>query len=386
MGTPALLAPKSTSTAVSVMPEKTYRTKVEIVEDKSDDLFVAEARIRHGLVDPVRPTLDKAYVESNRPKRVYYFSSVDKEIENPHEGSVVVMPGECKVMIQSQVGHSDVSSGVKTWSVFTKYGLTVTQPQAVIVRQDGTFDVATQVFRVNYADNADWGCLILRCCNDNLIYGKDIYKLNELLTIYFHRTREDFEQAPYPPMLTLARLADQNYVPILPGQMLQVVPNIGSTDIEDYQANGDRCLMFRNYERLTRNSKFWCNRYECVRIPDDHQALWVRGEQPASVILPPVHVDGKDVFCVVTEPYRSVKLDCNNITSMRLRFARNIPVIEYPTKFMEIPNANTQLHELNVRFLKKLGTVTIHNAKGTCSLSCTLPGFETLYTPAKRTK
>jgi len=379
--------PPSSCMAVSTMsdkPEKVYRMRVEVTEDKSDSLTVPEARIRPGLIDPVKSVQDRAWLSGNRPKKLYPYCSPDKEIGNPVDGSVIVAPGECKVMIQSQLLKSE--GGSKTWGVFTKYGISAQQIQSVVVSEDGNYETVTQVFRVNYAENSGWGCLILRCMNETLVYGSECYKQNELLTLFFHRTREDYEQAPYPPMITLTRLQDQNYVPMLPGQMLQIVPNVGTTGIDDYQSNGDRCLLFNSIERLTKNGKFWCHRYDCLRIPTNHQSFFVKGESSASVIIPPVHCHDKDIFVVVTEPYKSVKVDCSNITSLRIRFARNIPVIEHPTKFMDIPRANTQVHELAVTFLQKLDTVTILHENGTCSLSCTLPGLGTCHPPSKKSR
>ncbi|MFX8320154.1 hypothetical protein ABTL33_19190, partial [Acinetobacter baumannii] len=85
----------------------------------------------------------------------------------------------------------------------------------------------TQVFRVNYTNNAEFGSIIFRCANEKLTYGKDVYHQHELLTLYFHRTREDYEAAPYPPVLTITGLQDQNVVPMVPGQILQIIPNSG---------------------------------------------------------------------------------------------------------------------------------------------------------------
>lgn len=381
----------NTSTVSAMTKECTYRTRVEIVEDKSDGLLVAEARVRPGILPLASALPYKAYGGAKEPKKVYWYSSIDKEIESPVDGGVVITPGECKLMIQSKVTRPADGQNIKTWVVLTKFGLSVSHPGAIVSRSQGEQEETTQVFRVNYADNAEWGCLVLRCTNDFLLYGNESYERNELLTVFFHRSQEDCDKAPYPPMVTITNLADQNYVPMLPGQIVQIVPEAGTTGIEDYQnrnddtqAKAERCLIFHSEDRLTKNGKFWVYRYECLRVPEVNQMLFIQGEKTASVIVPPLRCDGKDVFAVITEPYKSAKISCENLTSLRIRFMRDIPMVEFPNKFIECPLVNEERHELVVNFLKKLGTLTVTNAKEECSISCALPGFGTHHPQSKK--
>src|SRR6185437_3653596 len=105
------------------------------------------------------------------------------------------------------------------------------------------------------------------CSRHGLQYGNDAYFQNELLTVYFHRSKEDYQDAPYPPMVSLSKLYDQNYVPLVPGQMLQIASQVSTTSVDDLQSKGDRCLFFDSQDRLTKNGKYWAYRYECVRVP-----------------------------------------------------------------------------------------------------------------------
>lgn len=378
----------TTATAVSVMtafpePPPSF-LKVVITEDRSDSLVVPEARVRPGFLDPHNRFLDRAYQADNSPKKIYYAANAGREIDSPVEGAVVISQGECHVVIRSRIAHADAGKPVKTWAVLCRYGVNTAQPAAVLVRQEGTDDIVTQVFRVTYTNNSEFGCLTLRCTNESLTYNKELYRQNDLLTIYFHRTKEDFDAAPYPPVITMTKLADQNYVPMVPGQILQIIPNLGPVEVEEYQSQGDKCLLFLDKEQLTKNGKLWVYRYECIRVAEMHQPLFLKGEQSCSVIVPPVLCDDKDVFAVITEPYKSVKVWCDNILSLRVRFAKDIPVVRWPSKIMWIPSANTQMHELKLNFHKRLSTVILANENGTCSIVCTLPGLGTYTPPAKK--
>lgn len=386
-GLPATLAGEAMPTpaaSFSVLPaEKPTYLKVVITEDRSDSILVPEARTRPGFLDPASRFLNKSYQAENGPKKFYFAAAAtNREIEAPVEGSVIVTSGECHVVLKSRIPRTEAGKAVKAWAVMCKYGVSTCQPQAVLVRQEGVDDVVTQVYKVNYTDNAEFGCVVFRCTNETLTYAKEEYKVNELLTVFFHRSREDADAAPYPPVVTLNRLQDQNYVPMVPGQILQIIPNIGEVEIEGVEKQS--CLAARGSESLSKSGSLWVYRFECVRVPELAEPLFLKGQQTCSVIIPPLLCDDKDVFAVITEPYKSVRVMCENLTSLRVRFARDIPVIKWPVRQVDIPTANTQTHELTMRFTRRLDSVNMLNDKGTCTVSCTLPGFGTHTPPAKK--
>lgn len=372
------------SAMTSVLPAKSMHRRVVITEDCSDSLIVPECRIRPGYVNLNNQIFNKTY-KVDKPDKVYLAINSGKEINCPVEGAVIISSGECYVILQSRVARKTDNKSIKAFSVLCKYGVTVNHPQAVLVRQDNTDDVVTQAFRINYTNNAEFGCIVFRCANERLTYGKDVYLQHELLTIYFHRTREDYDVAPYPPVITLTHLQEQNYVPMVPGQILQIIPNLGEVEIEDYQIQGGRSMAFVNKEQLTKNGKLWVYRYECIRMSDTTQLFFVKGEQTCSIIVSPVLVDGDDLFVVVAHPYKTVKIICNNITSLRLRFAKDIPIVRWPVKMMCVPSVNSTLHELKVKFHKQLDSVNLQHEDGTCFINCTSLGYSS-YAPPTQVK
>ncbi len=371
-------AGENMTTPLPAVPSSYLR--IIITEDCSDSLIVPECRVRPGCFDPSSKFIDKAYRENNRPDRIY----TGKEIDCPIEGSVIISQGDCYISLRSRIARGEINKPVKAFSVLCKYGVTVSQPQAVLARQDGNDDVVTQVFRVNYTNNKEFGCIVFRCVADNLIYNKDKYYQQELLTVYFHRTNEDYGLAPYPPVVTLTTLQEQNYVPMVPGQVLQIIPNTGEVEIEDCQSDSDRSLLFLDKEQLSKNSKFWIYRYQCIRVSEVTHPFFIKGEQTCSLIVPPTMVEDDDFFTVVTHPHKTVKILCSNLTSLRLRFVKDIPVMYWPKKAVEIPSVNSSLHELKIKFHKRISSVNLLNENGTCSISCTLPGFGTYSPIAKK--
>lgn len=386
-------SPGAIMTAAAKTPENESYVRVSIIENCRDDsLIVPECRIRPGYFDPNNRFIDKIYHADNKPNKVYLANNPTKEIDCPIEGSVIVFQGECNIILRSRIVRDQQSENSnkpnknKTFAILCKYGVVANQPSSILVRQDGADDIVTQVFRVSYTDNAEFGCIVFRCAGENVTYGKDVYRQNELLTIYFHRTREDYEVAPYPPVVTLTHLQEQNYVPMIPGQILQIIPNLGEVEIEDYQTQSDRSMLFVNKEPITKNGKLWVYRYECIRVAETVQLFFLKGEQTCSVIIPPIFVDDKDLFVVISQPYKNTKIVCYNIVSLRFRFVKDIPVVRWPKKMIYIPSVNSCLHELNVRFHKRMDSVNVVNENGTCSISCTLPGFGTYTPPVTKVK
>jgi hypothetical protein len=348
---------------------------VKITEDRSNTLVVPECRIRSGYREHKNQFLDQAYRGKNKPNKVYLSVGTGNEINNPVEGSVIISQGECRVVIETRIAREEENKPIKAFTVFCKYGLTATHPKTVLVRSDGNDNVVTQVFSINYTDNSEFGCVVFRCVNEKLSYSKDNYKQHEMLTVYFHRTRSDYENAPYPPVITLTNLQEQNYVPLVPGQILQIIPNTGEVIIEGCLDKADPSLSFINSEPINKSKKLWVYRYECLHISTTTEPLFLKGEQTCSVIVPPILFDDDEIFSVISHPCKTAKIVCCNITSFRLRFVKDIPIVQWPAKMIEIPSMNSVLHELKLKLLKTVESVYMVNDNDICSMSCTLPGY-----------
>ncbi len=349
--------------------DKTYRLRVAFSEVVSDSLIVGEAKVSP-FIKPV-VTKKERNVLLHRPPTRLYTSLPEHDLPNPLDGSVIVLPGEGRVMIGSVVQRpTEGQKTVKTWTVLTKYGLTVQQANSGYASQvNKQWDSVTNTLKVALLDGYEWGCLQLRCMADTLHYGDRKFSKDEILDFYFHRDHDGASSIPYPPMVNLFQFSDQNYIPLVPGQILQVLPSIES-QIDDLQEMGDRCVMWSGQDRVGKSNNWRCFRYECVQIPQRSQHLYIKGKENYCVIFPPIYRSGKEVFVVVTEPCRCVRVDCSNINSLRVRFAHNIPKVQCPNNYMEIPYADTSINELKVAFKKTLRYVVIQYENNQVEFRC----------------
>lgn len=354
-----------------VSDTRTMVTRIVVKEDRTNTLAVPESRVRPGFLEMANTF--GGNLCGSKPKRIYDLEEGDSKAQNPADGSVVIFTSDCEVMLQSVINKLKEGQDPKGWAVLTKMGVNVSL-ELSLTRPQGQGEVFSQYFKVSYNGEGDWGCIVFRC-GETLCQDDKYYKEGDILSIFFFKDHDRYEAAPYPPVVTMTRLSDQNYIPMLPGQILQLVPPAGSEEIEDHQSGSDRCLIFHGKETISKSKNIWVQRFECIRPPEVYLPFFVRGEKAScSVIVPPLHQDGKDVYVVVPEPYKKVRIDCTNLTSIRVQFARAIPVIDMNRQQIEIPEANTDLNMLVVNFLKQFGTLTIESTLGKCEMACWLSG------------
>jgi len=328
---------------------------VEIREVDGSSLLVAESRVVP-LNQIGRP---RSAPPGPRVSPVFVYES--GQVANPNNGAAIISP-EVVLAITATVAKPVNGQKAVPWTVVSTHGTEVAW-SAETVPHTTLREEHRLVGRAVLADDHAWGCIQLRCIEDHVGYGGKTLFYNDLLTVYLYRSRSDMEDTPFPPVLTLSPLEDQNYAPVRPGQMLQVVAN-QSAMIEDHQSAGDRALLYYNQSRVGRSTSLVCHRYECVRQPTEHQLLFVSGPSSAGVVVPPICQDGDDYFCYVFNP-RQTLVDCTNLTSVRLRFAAAIPRIKsIPSNYLELVGVNSRCNDVSVRFIKPLRSLLISQDGG----------------------
>lgn len=330
---------------------------VEIREVDGNSLLVAESRVvPFNLTD--RPRTAVAGVGPRVSPVVVYESGM---VVNPSNGAAIISP-EVTLTFSVIVAKPTNGQKVVPWAVVSTHGT-----EATWAAESSAHSSFKEEHRLTcqavLADDHEWGCIQLRCIEDHVEYGRKTLFYNDLLTVFLYRNREGVEDTPFPPMLTLCPLADQNYAPLRPGQMLQVVAN-QSALVEDHQSSGDRALLYYNQSRVGRSTSLVCHRYECLRQSAEHQILYVNGPSSAGVIVCPICQTGDDYYCYVFNPYNTV-VDCVNLTSVRLRFATAIPRIKsVPSNYLDLTAANSLHNEITVRFVKPLRSLLVSQDKG----------------------
>jgi hypothetical protein len=180
---------------------------------------------------------------------------------------------------------------------------------------------------------------------------------------------------PYPPLIVLSRLAQQNYVPLVPGQILEVIPEQGIGGFEDYQKEVNRVLRFHSQEPIGYKGKWHCYRFECVGLPSQMEYLYLPAEHAGSaLLLPPIDCGtaGNNPTIFIPYPQSSVKVVADNLQSVRIRFLKDIPRVEYNNRSLDIPDVNTELKEIHVRFLKRIAILNIFFVKDVCNITSVL--------------
>jgi hypothetical protein len=310
-------------------------------------------------------------VHRPQPTRRFQTGSV---IVNPVNGGVVIGSGETEMSFRSHISTPGKNEKPKTWTFLSRFGIRcqmVGDPEIRDVQERGVaFSELVQNLRVELDDEAEWGCLQLRCVADSLTYSRNRYKSGQVLTVYFYRSVEAFESVPFPPLITLNAVVDQTVVPLAAGRVVQVIPPPDSV-IVDLQEVGDRCLLFDSKERVGVNNRHLCHRYRCIRPPHRQQHMYVSGPNTtAAILLAPVFPTETGAGVLVVEPYRSTVIPCEDITSLVIRFARQIPKVTLPTNYLDVPRVNTKTNEMFVRFVFPLKSVTINHQKGHAQFSC----------------
>lgn len=340
------------------MSKDDHHFEVRIAEVAGQGLLVPEARIASFLPPPKPAGWQTA---STAPGRLYS-ATPGQTVTNPANWSAVV-GSDLKLALSVTAFRPPTGEIKKCWQPLGHYGLSVNVESSVTRVIDASYEQHTGTAHVRLLDRHDWGCLQVRCGVDRLTYSHTQFSYGDILTVFVFRDADALKSGLFPPMVTIANLADQNYAPLVPGQLLQLVTSPGAI-VEDMQTPNDRCLMFRDQSRPGRSGGFTCHRYECHRVPAVHQHLYVAGTDSAGVILPTIHRNGKDTFVYVTQPYRRTYVACDNLTSLRVRFVKDIPRMKLPTNYLDVPVVNTQLQEITLRFVRPLRSLLIQSEKG----------------------
>lgn len=339
--------------------EKSYN-QVKVNEVKTDSLLVEEACLKK--VFPIRQ--ENKVKSLNKPQKIFFISS---EIENPPENSALINCFESRLLLLSIIKSSVNGEHRRTWKLFSNFGLDIILPNSLTIKplEDQKMEVIEEVFKINYKEGFDWGCLQLRCLSDNLIYGKEIFRRNELLTLFFYKGFDDLGNYPFPPILTLTKLGDQNYLPILPNQIFQLILPYNEK-LEDYQTKVDKCLKYRGSYKVKKNNLV-SHQFECFAVPQSNQLFY---SQKGSLIVP--NFKESDVIFVVTEPYKKVKILAENVKRFILRFAKEIPIIKVDPHFFKIEYVRPKNNELMIELLRSVYCICIESIKGSCFLTCHL--------------
>lgn len=341
--------------------------RVNITEVLLDGLITDETRILP-FIAPIKPRY--AFTIS-KTSRVYFCSGV-KEVESPVESGCIILPVDGKISFVSYIKPQEAKQ-LRTWSLFTQYGLTTCHIQNATVLQkvDENTQYCKQTLKITLREEHNWGCLQLRCVVDELRYNRQNYHIGDILTIFVYKTHADYESLPFPPMVSMTRFADQNYAPLIPGQLFQIIPPQGCA-VVDKQLVGDKCLTYHSKEQIGKIPGMFVYRYECIRIPDEYQLLLVEGNIFAAILLPTVFQEKNHYFTIIPEPHKQVQILCYNLNGIRLRFIKDVPIVKrYNSNYIDLQRVNTELNELAIGIgSRKVQILTVIRDNGTLELKC----------------
>jgi hypothetical protein len=288
------------------------------------------------------------------PANICYDAVYGHAICNPIKQSIIILPIESILSLTSVVARE--YGKVNTFTLFAKYGLKIALNKGFSYSAVGNNQESIQEnMSVAILEGHDWGCLQLRCVNPTLEYNKCRYGADSLFTFYFYKNTFVIDEVPYPPIVTVIHLDDQNYVPLLPGQVVQVVAPEKSV-VE----GNNKSVLFCEKSAIGKNLR--CYRYECLHPLTQPEHLCV-SKDPATdcnVIFPVIDVDKEEASILISEPKGVIRVICYNINSMRVKFDKNIPkAIQYNSESMELRDVNYKLKEIKILLKKPMRGVRL---------------------------
>lgn len=346
----------------------TSHQQIIIREINSDDHLADERVIP--FVKPPRVVLNRQSFFPNKlnlPSKMFFHPS--KPLKSPCNYSLTVTENDCTFELSSYLPTPTRKAEDKmkpAWGKILKYGVDAEfVGSCSMQKQENREEIlCKQTLRVALEDNQEWGMVQLRCQNDVMRYRGVRHSCNDILTYFFYRDLEVVNKTVFPPMIIANRFYEQNYFPIIPGQLLMVISDSDYT-MFDMQAEGYKC--FRLEDEHSMGSKFAAI-YHCVDNPQVRETLLmsnvsVEPHHHIGVFMPTVYTQEDLTYMIMFEPRAAIYVNCENINALCIRFINDIPVIR-ECEHARIERVNTEMHEVLFVLDKELQGLTVCKKNG----------------------
>lgn len=246
----------------------------------------------------------------------------DGTVMNPRNGAVVCRDDAFIVSLTSFFASRDPQS----WIFFTSTGVLANR-----YKMKDKFNPSNQSERMSYhqyrvwlESNAEMGHLqFFQSAQGGAHNSQGVFPWGTLLNFYIYRTPEaNLEGRCYPPILPVAPRGRQNFVPLLPGQQMQLI--LPQQYKWSFKADDGDCPPLALKEKTKAVMGGWqCNYFICRRSPDASPQLvfFEATDSPRKgcVIVPPVEERADGRYAILHEPMDDMILFCNNIDGFVLR-------------------------------------------------------------------
>jgi hypothetical protein len=184
------------------------------------------------------------------------------------------------------------------WAVFSQYNLDIKRGQTQS-QHTPHFSLYAQDFEFALPDNVNFGYFQLICIAADASFAGKEFNYRDLLTFYVYRNRKMRRAVPHPAVIAIRPYAIQTYVPMVPGQHLQLIAQQDS-EIEVC----DECLYSVGASKVftVAGEKLQCVTYENRKLSDKVESIFVYGHKLMGIMIPPLKKRGKEVFASFRKP------------------------------------------------------------------------------------
>lgn len=345
-------------------PPLVEHSVVEIKEIHSGE-FLAEERLIP-FERPPRKVLANDSVFNRKlhlPTKVY--AKVCDPIKNPcNYSAAIIDDNECLLEMSSFVTtRVNFDKKPRVWGKLIRYGVNAEFANACSFKKEDENLVCKQTLKVSLQEGHDWGMIQLQCQNNELYYRGKVYSQGSRIILFFYRSMEELNDLAFPPIIVASKFYTQNYLPVIPGQLLMLISGKEYSMQDDF---GNTRQIFQILDEVREQDKYAII-YSSKSMPEERECILMTDDDKSNlgIFVSPIYKQGDMTYTVVLEPAGVVFVNCENVNMICIKFIKEIPVIRNHHSQIEIVMVDVDEHEVLLSLHKSVQGLTIVKKSGT---------------------